>query len=243
MKYSRKTSIVIVALSILMLVGASANATHIAGGQITYRDLGNRTIEYTFIGYRDADGVLFGQGLFDFGDGDFYGDEDGEVFDWEFEDLGNGIERWEFKLTHTYSGLATYLASYSEDFRTSNVQNVSGSVATRFYVDALVILDPLFENSSPKPLFPPAFLAFSGHKFAASFAMDDEDGDSLSFSLIVPKQAEGLDVNAYRLPSSPEFNNGLTDAEFSIDRLKGDLLWDAPSTVGLYSFAVKVEEW
>lgn len=238
-----KTLLIVAVACLGILKSSDAMATHIAGGQIVYRNLGNRTIEYTFIGYRDEEGVLFGNGLFDFGDGEFFGDEDGEVFDWEIVSLENGIERWEFKLVHVYNGFASYLVSYAEDFRTANVVNTDNSVTTSFYVDAQIVLDPIFRNSSPRPLFPPGFQAYTGHTFVSSFSMVDDDQDSLSYSLVVPRQSQGLALPGYHFPAEAEGDNSETNGNFSVDRLSGELTWDAPEVAGLYVFAVRVEEW
>ena len=50
-------------------------ATHIRAGEVIARRLSALTYEFTFFGYRDEDGVLFGQGRFNFGDGEIWGDD------------------------------------------------------------------------------------------------------------------------------------------------------------------------
>ena len=60
-------------LSIFSIYSFISQATHIRAGEVIARRVSNLTYEFTFTGYRDIEGVPFGQGAFDFGDGDFFG--------------------------------------------------------------------------------------------------------------------------------------------------------------------------
>ena len=112
-------------LSVALMLGvlAQIEATHIRAGEVIARRISSLTYEFTFFGYRDQDGVLFGQGRFDFGDGFIYGDDSDEPIPWtNITDLGNGVERWQFSLVHTYEGASNYLVSYTEDFRNADIK-------------------------------------------------------------------------------------------------------------------------
>ncbi len=235
---------------LLLFIGLlDLHATHIRGGQILYEKISALTFQLTFVGYRDQDGVLFGQGVFDFGDGTIFGDDEDEVIPWSntnISDLGNGIERWEFTLVHTYPSSGVYVPSYTEDFRTADVRNMSNSLEAPFYVEAMVLLDPLISNSSPQNYESPDVLTTSNTRFISNLMMFDEEGDSLSYSLVVPKNSLESVVEDYRLPSDLSFYNnwmGDENPEFSINPITGNLEWDTPNVPGLYSIVVKSNEW
>ena len=67
----------------------------------------------------------------------------------------------------------------------------------------------------------------------------DPDGDSLSYELIVPQQANGIQVPAYQFPDEigPGPNN-----QISINQRTGEITWDAPQQVGLYNIAILIRE-
>ena len=79
----------------LLLFSLKSLATHIRAGEVIAKRIDNVSLTYsfTFFGYRDVDGVPFGQGRFDFGDGEVFGDDAGETIPWDTSkivDLGNG---------------------------------------------------------------------------------------------------------------------------------------------------------
>ncbi|MEM7299352.1 MAG: gliding motility-associated C-terminal domain-containing protein, partial [Bacteroidota bacterium] len=247
---------------LLFLLGVATSfivdATHIRAGEIIASRVSGNIYSFTFIGYRDVEGVLFGQGLFDFGDGTFWGDDDGEIFDWDTTNLGNGVERWQYTLVHEYSGGSNYLVSYEEDFRNDDIQNISGSVSTSFYVETLIILDALIPNSTPVFTVPPIDQGVVGAVFEHNPGAFDPDGDSLSFYFTTPKQARGLDVNGFVSLIDASFyvdharGNSTKDdfPELTIDPVNGTLIWDAPGGATIpdmenreFNVAFVVEEW
>lgn len=236
---------------LLLITFATSNvlASHIKGGYLTHRNISNLTVEVTFTGYRNAAGVLFGQGLLDMGDGTIFGDEDDEIVQWSEPVLiANGIEELSFTFSHTYASTGYYTVSYAEAFRSEAI-NLNESIQSDFYVESLIAVDPFFSNQSPINLYPPDFTAVSGKKFVTSLAMADSDGDSLSYHLIIPKTASGTDA-IYQWPNDPNFYSGVIGNEakdgppsLKVDRFTGNIIWDAPFAFGTYSFAVRIEEW
>ena len=236
-------------------------STHIRAGEIIARRVDNVTLtyEFTFFGYRDQEGVLFGQGRFDFGDGEIYGDDPDEPIPWtNIVDLGNGVERWEFTLVHTYQAPNNYLVSYTEDFRNADIQNITGSVNTSFYVETLIVIDPLIgENNTPVFTVPPIDQGVVGFRFEHNPGAFDPDGDSLSYSFSIPLKGKGDEVDGYRSLIDPSFYENFNDGaqeggppQLTIDEVNGTLVWDAPGGVGIppldnreYNVAFIVEEW
>ncbi|MEO1253628.1 MAG: gliding motility-associated C-terminal domain-containing protein, partial [Bacteroidota bacterium] len=246
-------------VSVFSILVIAAEATHIRAGEVIAKKLTGLTYEFTFIGYRDVDGVPFGQGIFDFGNGDFYGDDPGEEIPWaNIEDQGNGVEKWEFTLRYEYSGPSNYLVSYKEDFRNANIQNIAGSVSTSFYVETLIIIDPLFPNDTPIFDVPPIDQAVVGSVFEHDPGVFDREGDSLSFYFVTPKQDEGLNVNGYQSLIDPSFYDDFSRGNqarnappsLTIDPETGIITWDAPGGATIpdmenreFNVAFVVEEW
>lgn len=236
-----------------------AQATHIRAGEVIAKRVSGLTYQFTFIGYRDVDGVPFGNGTFDFGDGTIFGGENGDTIPWEnIELIAEGVEKWEFTLTYTYAGGSNYLVSYREDFRNANIQNISGSVSTSFYVETLLVVDPLIVNSTPFFTVPPIDQGVVGGIFEHNPGAFDPDGDSLSYFFTTPKQAEGLEVNGYQTLIDPSFYTNFEEGNqakdgrptLTIDPITGTLEWDAPGGATIpdqenreFNVAFVVEEW
>ncbi|WP_436515677.1 gliding motility-associated C-terminal domain-containing protein [Ekhidna sp. To15] len=236
-----------------------ANATHIRAGEVIAKRVSGLTYQFTFIGYRDIEGVPFGDGTFDFGDGTIFGGENGDRIPWEnIELIGEGVEKWEFTLTYTYAGGSNYLVSYSENYRNANIQNISGSVSTTFYVETLVVVDALIVNSTPFFTVPPIDQGVVGGIFEHNPGAFDPDGDSLSYYFTTPKQAEGLNVNGYQSLIDPSFYTNFNEGNqakdgpptLTIDPIDGTLVWNSPGGATIpdqenreFNVAFVVEEW
>jgi hypothetical protein len=230
---------------LLSLISYESLASHIKGGQIHNKHISGNTVEITFIGYRDIDGVPFGNGLLGFGDGSTFGGGNfDEAIPWtQPEDLGNGTEKWKFTISHTYALSGDYLISYTEENRNGYIANVQGSINTPFYIESLLILDPSLSNNSATNGLNPIFITPLDNKFHMSLDMQDEDGDSLSYSIVVPLMARETQISGYQFPSHVDFSNTSKSTDFGIDPLSGNLFWDQPSIEGEYLVALRVKEW
>lgn len=244
---------------LIIFISFYSNATHIRAGEIVARRISSLTYQFTFIGYRDVEGVPFGPGLFDFGDGDFYGDDEDEQNPWITPiDLGNGVEKWQFTLTHTYAAGDNYLVSYQEIYRNANIQNIENSDNVTFYVETFLIIDPLRINNTPVFTVPPIDQGVVGVTFEHNPGAFDIDGDSLVYYFTTPKQGLGQEISSYRSLVDPSFyenfevgnSTGTRRPSLSIDPFNGTLTWDAPGGVGIepleckeFNVAFVVEEW
>ena len=238
-------------------IGLSAYASHIRAGEITSRriDAIALTYEFTFTGFRDTNSIIsMGKGEFDFGDGTTQSGD----FEILTEDIGNGVEKVEFKIVHTYQSANTFLVSYSEEFRNSDIINMDNSANTPFYVESLIKIDPFFGlNNSPYFTVPPIDFAAVGSVFLHNPGAFDLDGDSLSYRFAVPLQAGGNEVVNYLYLNDSafyeDFSIGNTTMDgpptLFLDKLRGDLIWDAPGQLlnkgdrAEYNVVLLVEEW
>ncbi len=227
-------------------------ASHIRAGEITSERLNcnGRDFVFTLTAYRDTgSNILFGQGVFNFGDGKSISlDPNGYFLK---ESLDNEVEKVQFRIPHTYDGNGTFRVSYVESFRNDQTININGgnSGQVDFYIESLIRLDPYFGcNQSPVFDIPPIDEGAVGVLFFHNPGARDQglDGDSLAYKKINPKFMLDTDVPNYVQPN--DIGGGLNEqqtdnATYTINPISGDVIWDAPAIVGQYNIAFIVEEW
>lgn len=168
--------------------------------------------------------------------------------------------------THTYQFPGRYIISYNEQNRNAGILNISNSVNTAFYIESQVTIDAgVYCDNSPVMTVDPIDEGCTGVTWYHNPGAYDPDGDSLSFSLYVPKQGavynndgsflSASDVGGYQLPNNCNFYNAVgincsaaNQAQngpptFFIDPVKGTITWDAPGEAGEYNVAFVVTEW
>lgn len=233
-----------------LMLAFGAQATHNRAGEIIYRYVGDGnslTYEFTVITYTKLSGPSASADRprigIDYGDGSTDSlDRVSQVLLEGTEAAQTDIYKNEYVGRHTYSGPFTYVVTFTDPNRVENVINIGTSVDIPFSVsDTLKILDPNFfgTNSSPILLQPPIDNAAIGIPFLHNPNAFDPDGDSLTYELIVPQAALGVQVPAYAFPDEivPGPDNVIT-----IDQYTGEITWDSPQRVGLYNIAILVRE-
>lgn len=235
---------------ILIFTGMCMNvqATHIRAGEITARRLGCNgfSYEFTLTAYRDTGSdILFGNGIFDFGDGRSIALNPDGFFRKEIID--DEVELVQFRIEHTFPGNGSFTVSYVEDFRNAGIVNMSNSVQTPFYVETTVRLDPIFGcNDTPVFLVPPIDKGAVGVIFFHNPGAFDINGDSISFRVTIPQSRNNVEVGNYRFPdvAGGGQNEQQTDpATYTLNQLNGDIFWDTPGLQGEYNIAFIAEEW
>lgn len=244
-----KNLLIAVGFLLFVLLAQKSYATHIRAGEITAELVNCQSFSYIFTvtGYTDTgSSVEFGGGEINFGDGRIF-QFNTEDFD-EKRELGNEIEINIFTVEHTFPGPGEYIVTFREFNRNAGVVNMDNSVNTPFYIETKVIIDPILGcNNTPILTIPPVDGACTGTAFIHNPGAYDPDGDSLSYSIVIPKQDRDLPVNNYRFPNNAEFGGttelGDVPTTFTLDPITGDLVWDAPGLAGEYNMAFIVEEW
>jgi gliding motility-associated-like protein len=235
---------------LILFSALQAWSTHNRAGEIIYRYIGDGnslTYEFTVITYTKlsppsdaADRPRIG---IDYGDGTIDSlDRVSQVLIEGSQADQTDIFKNEYVGIHTYSGPFTYVVTFSDPNRVEDIINIGTSVDIPFSVsDTLKILDPNFfgTNNSPILLQPPIDNAAIGIPFVHNPNAFDPDGDSLTYELIVPQQANGVQVPAYAFPD--EIGAG-PDNMISIDQRTGEITWDSPQQVGLYNIAILIRE-
>ncbi len=257
--FSNSFSIGIGLLSLLLL-SATANASHIKAGEIIARrlDAQSLTYEITLRGYADRDSqVIFGSnGTLDFGDGTsimLTNDLDPNKPEYiPRTAISEDTWMYELKINHTYSAAQSYIISFREFYRNEGILNMDESVNMPFYLETAINIDPFMGiNNTPELRRAPMDYALLGKTYHHQPGGFDADGDSLSYRMVAPRQDQSTAVKNYRYPhrtfpaGDPRNASSETGGEayFSINPVSGDIIWDAPGTAGQYNVAFQVVEW
>jgi len=164
------------------------------------------------------------------------------------EDIGNGIRKNVYiSKPYTFPGPGTYTAGMQDPNRIAGVANIQGSVNLPFYIEDVICIGAVqFSgyNSSPILLAPPIDYAKCCQRFVHNPAAYDPDGDSLSFSLIVPMQDPGHTVTGFTWPTDQLHQNAdcSTPNDLSIDPVTGELTWNVCQSQGIYNIAILIQE-
>jgi gliding motility-associated-like protein len=216
----------------LLFVSSVSFATHMRAGEITYVWKGGLTYEITILTY------TYTPSLADRPEYEIsWGDGTTSIIPRiQKINLPNDISKNNYVGEHTYPGPDTYIISLEDPNRNGGVKNIPNSINVPFYVQTTLIINPfLGPNNSPTLLNPPIDNGCVNVPFIHNPGAYDVDGDSISYSLIPCKGADGLDIPGYTYPQ--------TSSSFSIDAITGDLLWDSPMVLGEYNVAILIQEW
>ena len=220
-------------LLLFMLSVASGNvfATHNRAGEITYKQVGKTEYEVTLITYTDTRSAKADRPVItiEWGDG-----QSKDITRQSQITLPNFVWKNTYVDRHVYSGPGHYIISFADPNRVAGIINmeVDQSVNTQFYVESLLIIDPLQGFvQSPILLNPPIQNACLHHIFTDNPDAYDADGDSLHFILLPPQQARGIYVPGYYTPHN-----------LKLDSITGEVTWNpVEKDQGIYNIAIKVE--
>ena len=208
-------------------------ATHNRAGEITYKRIGPLTFEITLVTFTDPTTLAHQQRT------ELYfafSDNTQDTFPRISETLvGMNISKNEYFGVHTFPAVGTYIIAMEDPNRNAGVANIPNSVDVSFYLESILMINPLIgNNSSPILLHSPIDKAMVGIPFIHNPSAYDSDGDSLSYALISCKGENGNDIVGYQFPDAS--NSLAIDAS-------GNLIWDSPTMVGEYNIAILIEEW
>jgi gliding motility-associated-like protein len=222
-------------------------ATHNRAGEIHIRQIGPLRVEATIVTWTvtssaQADRPVL---LIDWGDGSAPDSIRRSNGNGGGVSLPNDIKFNVYVRQHTYSGPFTYRVSMTDPNRNAGILNVNppSSVQVPFHLETIfTFLDPQFDGSNTTPylLQPPIDRACVGRIYKHNPNAFDPDGDSISYKLGVPLQAQGTPVPNYSYPNqiAPGTNNTLT-----LDERTGDIVWNAPQLAGEYNLAFMIISW
>ena len=227
---------------LFLLTTQSLFATHNRAGEIIYEHISGYTFRFTVITYTKESST----------------DADRDSLDLDFGDgmsltlprvtelsLDNDVKYNEYLGYHTYAGPGQYIVSMSDPNLIDDIINIDfgSSVDVPFYLeDTIKILDADFYgyNNSPILLQAPIDYANLYQPFIHNPNAFDPDGDSLVYELITPLMSRNTGVPGYQ-----DLNEVLPGAgnNVSLDIHTGEMIWDAPQLVGIYSLEYLIREY
>lgn len=218
----------------LVLFSIVALATHNRAGEITYKQINALEYEIQLVTYTYTPSAANETR-------DYlpinWGDNNIENIPREFEYiLPENYTKNVYIARHTYPGPGIYEIVMEDPNRNEGVNNIPGSVNVVFSISTTLKIDGLIGfNSTPILLNPPLDKALVGQTFIHNPSAFDIEGDSISYKLTTCRQENGSEIPGYSFPESSN--------SFYVDALNGDLVWDAPVSIGTYNVAMKIEEW
>ncbi len=227
-----KLTFLVTLMAPFLLIPAESEATHNRAGEITYERISQNTIRATLHTYTDTRSMAADRPQVEI----FWGDNTSSVVDRSSQaDIGDFIFENQYTATHTYPGSGTYTISYTDPNRVDGVTNMANSINTRFHVQSTLRIDALRGSNNSVQLFrKPVDFAAVGERFVHNPSAYDPDGDSIHYRMVTPKTEDGENVAGYFLPTASN--------EFSLNSQTGQLVWDAPTQVGIYDLAIEIRE-
>jgi len=234
----------LIALFIIGFYPVILLATHNRAGEITYRQIGQLTIEMTITTYTKNSSTAADRDSLDV----FWGDGTNQFV--RRDNSRTRIEPNDIKInyyvaTHTYPGIATYTISFLDPNRIGGILNVNypNSIDIPFFLSTtFTLLDQQFQgfNNSAVLLQPPIDIGCVNKLFIHNPNAFDLDGDSLAYELTAPLQGVNTPVPLYVDPSQIGTSSNNT---FTINALTGEIRWNSPKVQGEYNIAIIIKEY
>ena len=252
---------ILIVILMLTLPFSNAFATHFRAGEITATrlSLNTPTYEIKLTGYFDElDGKLAAdnQNSVIFKIGDINGTGTPITIEAPRKsrfNIGNNTSQNVYIATYTFPSVGAYRISMEVDARNNNILNIGPKPTQElnFYVSTVLEINAAYGlNRTPVLRNAPIDLAAVGQRYIHNPAAFDADGDSIAYRTYVPQEGgtNGVGVNLeYQDPNTVtppgQTESGTSPATFSLNRVTGDIIWDAPVTKGYYNIAFVVEEW
>lgn len=217
---------------LVIVSGVSVYGTHNRAGEITYVQISELTYEITITTFTY---------VLSLADRDMleveWGDNSTSIAPRVSETtLPNYYKKNVYIARHTFPGPGVYKIVVQDPNRNYGIMNIPNSVNVVFSISTILMVNPsLGQNDTPVLLNPPYDKAAVGYKFIHNPGAFDRNGDSLSYKLTVCTKEDGKPIENYTFP--PASN------DFYVDPISGDLVWDAPMSVGQYNVAMEINEW
>jgi hypothetical protein len=238
-------------LFLLFFSISSAFASHLRGGQITFRliDCPTNTYEISVTIYTNTQSqVEPGNGVLNYGDGMTFIVP--TLSNETSIDPVNSVGMVTYVVKHTYASHAGFTVSYTERNRNAGVMNMQSSATTPFSIESFILANG---NCDQPMIFtiPPTDRACSGLAFTHNPGTVAPADDSISYQLVTPLAGPDILVSGFQNPNSTGFYSGnyqqANEAHTGPPTLQissdGTLTWDAPGNLGEYAVDIKVLQW
>ena len=165
-------------LLINLTVVTSTFATHILGGYISYRAVGNQTYDITVHILVEPGSDVSASGILNLGEGTMQ-----EVVA-ATDSIDSSTSLATFTIRHRYNSVGTYEISYIESNYTGGINNIQAISTPFFIASQLVVSSQIAANSSPVLQLYRGLWGGLNQTQRINPAPWDPDQDSLSYQLI-----------------------------------------------------------
>lgn len=206
---------------LLASVAFSSHATINMASEITYSNVSGLTYEITLTTYVDSNDNAPNSVWLYYGTGD-----SALVVKSDSAGLCNDVVMSRYISQYVYPGTGTYTLSYKDSARKPFISNLPNSQTYEYGISSELII-PALGNPNNSVFFEdkPIMRSYQTELYRHNLAVVDPDGDSLSFEL-------GTLGAGYTIPN-----------DFTLNAVSGKIVWDVPTFIGDYEFAVLIKEW
>ncbi len=229
-------------LSLLLLFGFLARATHNRGGEITYVHLSGNTYQFTITTCTKSSAIADRPELeITWGDGT---SKDTVQRSSTVSMAPADAQKNLYIVNHTFAGSGTFRVTMEDPNRNAGIVNIGGATNSDqfpFCIATEIVISPFLgvNNSVIFNDCPCPELACVNKRYCYNPQATDPDGDSLSYSLV---PCLGLNCLSMSTPAVYQYPSSF-GGTISIDPISGTLCWVNPTRLGEYNIAVLVTEW
>lgn len=207
-------------------------ATHNRAGEITYKQISNLKYQITIVTYTYTLSAADRPEL----DVEWGDNTSSVVYRTQKIALPDYYQRNVYIGEHTFPGPGVYEIVMMDRNRNDGVKNIPNSVNKPFTIKTTFQINPdLGGNSTPILLTEPIDKARVGEVFIHNPSAYDFENDSISYKLTKCLGEDGNVIPGYTYPPASH--------TLYVDSITGDLVWDSPTTAGIYNVAMLIEEW
>jgi gliding motility-associated-like protein len=259
-------------LIFILLIGFSQlQASHNLAGDITYRALGNNSVEITVTTFTDPSAAYVDRCEIDLEIWNSTGQI--KIADLQNIKRQNGvwnndplftqvtctgsqsaqmgeyiigtIKKNIYKATFTFSGPGYYLVRYYDVARLNDIINMANSGSQAFFIESSVLINNyLGEQNSPQFLNHPIDQACTGKLWTHNPGGYDPDGDSLAYKFVNCRQYDPPSIPSPIICTGFQMPDQIGgNGPITIDVNTGLITWNVPNLIGIYNIAYVIEEY
>lgn len=212
---------------------SNVNATHNAGGYISYEYLSGNSYKISVNFYLDSQSPAINrlETFINFGDnsGEYKLLRDSMITHPDYYNLVKAV----YDTVYNFPGPGNYTISVTDPNRKAGIENISNPAVVPVYIETQLRIDPLgtINNNSVEFLdFMPSSIVRQ-KTASVNLTAYDKDGDYLKYELVDSKGLGGASAPDYFIPQNA-----------TLDITSGQFTW-TPQTNGLYQFTARVSEY
>lgn len=221
--------------SLFILLSTSLYATQTFGGYIHYTNLTNNTYEIAVHLFQDLNSPASQREEIEIN----YGDNSSvdtilKITERRLNNSPFNIVESIYITRHTYNASGIFTITVEEQNRPANIINLPSSLTAPIFLKTSLEVspNPTFVNNCISINANAIVYSQANKIFKFNLSAFDEDGDFLTYRLVKPRGANGLEISNYNFPMGS-----------SIDLINGEFIWDNTSAeLGFHQFSIEITE-